>query len=220
MNTILKDNKWFFLPYLLLLIITATSLSFFNKGDFLLILNDGHHPALDTFFKLTNYLGEAMLFIVVLLVLLFVRLRYFLLGLSTLLVAGGAVQSLKHYVFNHMPRPYLFFEQVTQLYFVPGVKVYKHFSFPSGHTTVAFALFCFLALITPNKKLGLLFLMCAVLGGMARIYLAQHFLMDVFAGSILGSTIALIMYYLFARSHWYNNHNTVNKSLTGLIARR
>lgn len=216
----MRDNKWFFLPYMFLLIFSAIGLAISGKGDFLLIMNAQHHPFLDSFFKLSNYLGEAMMFVVVLLVLLFVKLRYFLLGLSTLLLAGAAVQSLKHYVFNHMPRPYLYFEQVTELYFVPGVKVYKHFSFPSGHTTVAFALFCFLALITPNKKLGILFLLCAVLGGLARIYLAQHFLMDVFAGSVLGSSIAVITFYLFSRAQWYQNHATVNKPLTGLIARR
>ena len=220
MIALLKENKWFFGPYLLLLLLTIPVLIVLSKGDFLLFLNKSHNSFADELFRFTNYMGEGLFYVIVLLILLFYRLKIFLLGLSILLQMAVVVQTLKRQVFEYMPRPSVFFEGVNDLYFVPEVKVYKKFSFPSGHTSTAFALFCFLALVTVDKKWGLLFLICAVFAGLARIYLAQHFLMDVFAGSLIGTTIAVLNYYVFNRTHWYQNRPVYNKSIIGLISRR
>jgi membrane-associated phospholipid phosphatase len=68
-------------------------------------------------------------------------------------------------------------------------------SFPSGHTCTAFCLFCFLAFIlTPRYKwLGLVFFILAMAVGYSRIYLAAHFFLDVYVGSIIGVIFTILV---------------------------
>src|SRR5690606_4715755 len=82
-----------------------------------------------------------------------------------------------------------------QINLVEGVQLWEKHSFPSGHTMSAFAVFGILALLFNGKKtLGLVFLFMAILAGLARVYLVQHFLQDVYLGAILGVLIALSVY--------------------------
>jgi len=68
-------------------------------------------------------------------------------------------------------------------------------SFPSGHTISAFALFGLLALLISKKKwMGVLILLIAIIVGISRVYLIHHFFIDIYAGSIIGSLLALIIY--------------------------
>jgi membrane-associated phospholipid phosphatase len=71
-----------------------------------------------------------------------------------------------------------------------------HNSFPSGHTTGAFCLFCFLSFLLPagKKWIGLIFFEMAVAVGYSRIYVAAHFYTDVYAGSIIGTVTCVVMF--------------------------
>ena len=77
--------------------------------------------------------------------------------------------------------------------------MHDDFSFPSGHTTVAFCIFFGLALIIPNKKIGAALIVLASLVGFSRTYLSYHFLMDLVAGSFLGVSTALGMFYILRK---------------------
>ena len=79
------------------------------------------------------------------------------------------------------------------------------FSFPSGHATTAFTLFTCLALIVPNKLLKILFFAIAALAAYSRIYISQHWLVDIFAGSIIGVTIATGFYFIFIKSSSFSD---------------
>lgn len=146
-------------------------------------------------------------FIGALLLLLFVKFRYAIavpfLGFSVTVTAYFSKSFFAH------ARPFAYFEQMgiaTQLNLVEGVKVHTgSTSFPSGHTMAGFALFAFLAFCWPNKKLsGTLFFLLALIVGLSRIYLVQHFFKDVYLGAILGVLIAMGWYYLqqLPRAAW------------------
>ena len=60
-----------------------------------------------------------------------------------------------------------------------------HFSFPSGHTMMAFAVAVSLSLFYPTLTIGLLF--CALSIAMSRILLGMHFLSDVVVGALIGT---------------------------------
>ena len=57
-------------------------------------------------------------------------------------------------------------------------------SFPSLHTTLAFALACTLFLF--SKKIGIWFLIIATLIGIARVYVGVHYPSDILFGAVIG----------------------------------
>lgn len=62
------------------------------------------------------------------------------------------------------------------------------FSFPSGHTITAFAVAVSISTFYPAMLAGLLF--CAVSVAASRVLLGMHFLSDVVAGALIGSSLA------------------------------
>lgn len=70
------------------------------------------------------------------------------------------------------------------------------FSFPSGHTAVAFAIA--VALAGTGQGLGALMLTLAPAIAISRVYLGAHYPLDVLAGSLLGTAIGLVVRFLAA----------------------
>jgi membrane-associated phospholipid phosphatase len=135
--------------------------------------------------------------------------------------AGMALTALTTQIVKHIvnaPRPVTWFAANypdIQLPLVEGVKMNHWCSFPSGHTTSFFAL-AFVASILLSRLsfnrmisygIQLLLFIAAVLGGYSRIYLSQHFALDVFGGIVVGVLITLVCYAVLHRfddQKWYN----------------
>jgi membrane-associated phospholipid phosphatase len=68
-------------------------------------------------------------------------------------------------------------------------------SFPSGHTSTAFTTALLLSFIVRKRFAVFFFPVIAFLVGYSRVYLAQHFVTDVLAGSVIGiiSSYAALM---------------------------
>lgn len=191
--SIYKNNRYFFIGYILLIILALILLFGFPRVEGHIFLNTWHYKSLDYIFRTFTILGDG-LFIISLAVLLFIFKRRFL----SLMIVGGyvlsgiPVQIIKS--FFDAPRPALFLKGMNYSHFVEGVTLHNYNSFPSGHTTSAFALAVILAISVKNKWYGLIFLVLAALVGYSRIYLSQHFLEDVFAGSLIGVLSGVVMY--------------------------
>lgn len=172
--------------YFLLLITVCIFFPLYEKGKFELIINSAHAPLLDQFFAGITQLGDGAIMILPIVVTLFIKYSYSIfLSLSTLihiiLVTLG-----KRILFPGMPRPIEFLSGID-IYTVPGVPISHWNTFPSGHTTTIFMLTCALAFLNSKQKWLQIVLLCiAVLTGFSRIYLMQHFLLDVLVGSVLG----------------------------------
>ena len=88
-------------------------------------------------------------------------------------------------------------EQYGLFHFDPWTMEYVFASFPSGHSTVAAALFASLALYTGGPKV--LFAFAAIAIASCRGIIGVHWPSDVFAGLMLGAWIAYAVAVLFAR---------------------
>jgi hypothetical protein len=63
--------------------------------------------------------------------------------------------------------------------------------FPSGHATIAFALAAVLGAAWPAWRP--VFVLAAVLAGVARLYYRVHFLLDIAAGGVLGTAVGTLV---------------------------
>lgn len=100
------------------------------------------------------------------------------------------VAFLKQGVFPDWDRPAAVFP-MDQLRFL-SLGEERHFSFPSGHSTVAGALFAFLCFSLPFRGAGwgIGWALLSLSVAYSRIYIGVHFLGDVIAGIVLGCVIA------------------------------
>jgi undecaprenyl-diphosphatase len=70
------------------------------------------------------------------------------------------------------------------------------FSFPSGHSMLAFAITVPLSLFYPAASAALIF--CALSVSASRILLGMHFLSDVVAGGVMGGALGYAAYSFFS----------------------
>ncbi|MDX1943314.1 MAG: phosphatase PAP2 family protein [Saprospiraceae bacterium] len=210
---LLNENARFFICFIIFLILGAITLFFIQQGDEIFFFSNHRSAFGNLFFTYFTRLGEGLIFVGLTLIFLFVRYRTAmfvpLMGLTVMLVTFLSKKAFSH------PRPWLYFQQLNitdQINLVEGVEVHSGANgFPSGHTMAAFALYTFLALILPQKRgVAILLFTTALLVGVSRIYLVQHFFKDVYLGAIIGVIIAVIFHYLH---HKYPKRNWAEKYL-------
>lgn len=213
MKKLIKENTIFLIPWFVIILIISGILLKFNKIDIHIFINSHHSSFFDFFFKYWTYLGDGIFVTAISLLLLLIKYRYAIITGISLIITGITVQILKHTVFSGDFRPILYFKTYYKgdyiLHTVAGSEPASFFSFPSGHTAAAFALFFSLSIFVKNKFLKLFFLIFALLVGYSRIYLSWHFLSDTLAGAVTGVLITSITYLILSR---YNNP-FMNKSL-------
>jgi membrane-associated phospholipid phosphatase len=204
MLSLLKKNKEFFIPYFIFLLACGIVLAVWSKTDIHLFINGHNNPMADLFFSDWTNLGLGVMIIPVALILAFVRLRYMIMSIIGLALSGCVNDIIK--VLFHSPRPITVFGELHQsLHLVPNVEMLSWNSFPSGHSATSFCMFCLLALYTNNKPLKAIYFLIAFLIAYSRMYLSEHFLQDVYIGSIIGVGSALLVY------SWVMNARIFNK---------
>ncbi len=108
-------------------------------------------------------------------------------------IPGLVTQYLKH-SFNYN-RPLIAIKEVNKIHIESWWPILHYNSFPSGHTTSAFALLVFLTVFVfpKNNKIVSLIFTLALLVGISRLYLAAHFFKDIYLGSIVGFGVAIVV---------------------------
>ncbi len=195
MIDLIRKNRFFIVPYLIFLIITTFFLILYSKSQIHIYLNQYHYPATDFFFKYNTHVGDGIAVAIFMLFLLFIRYRYFLIMAGSVLMTTVVVQSFKRLIFPEIVRPSEYFSGFYELYIVPGVDMHHFNSFPSGHTASAFGIFFMATLMTKNKNLKSIFFIIALITAYSRVYLSQHFLVDIYFGSLISIVICLLMFY-------------------------
>ena len=116
------------------------------------------------------------------------RARFFFISVAA---TGLAVLPLK-LLFGKARPKLLFREELYGFQWFSTPNAYTLQSFPSGHTTTAFAVATALALLFP--RFALLFYAGALLVGLSRIGVLAHYPSDVAAGAVLGTVLTLLLY--------------------------
>jgi membrane-associated phospholipid phosphatase len=193
LNTTLKSNYHFYFSSLVFLISCGLILLTISKAESFISLNSFHSFSLNVFFVNYTFLGDGI-FAIGLCAFLFYRRqkKLALLILAAYVSSGLVTQVLKNCIYA--PRPRIFFEASQYLYHLDnfGNSGGGSSSFPSGHTTSAFALATVLAVHFKNKLTGIILFIAAALVGYSRVYLAQHFPIDVLFGAFIGICFATI----------------------------
>ncbi len=190
-----KENRLFFLLFSLFVLASICLLTILSKTDGFYFLNPVHNYFLTNFFIFFTYLGDGLFCIATGIGLFIFKKRSLgLMVLSSYAISGIIAQVLKYFVIE--ARPAVFLQKTAYPYFIDDVTLHNYSSFPSGHSASAFALAAVLSFSAKNKNYSILFLVAAILVGYSRIYLAQHFIEDVLAGSVIGF-VSSILCWLF-----------------------
>ena len=209
---LLKKNIISIIVYACIITTGVLMVSSIPKFELHTWINSHHSSFLDTIFKNLTFLGDGWFAAIISVTFLFINFRYAIMFGSATLGSGFLVQFLKRIVFSGMERPASFLEFMPDLPLVSGVDLHHHLSFPSGHTTTAFAIFILAGLICSKRWMSVAFLIMAFFIGLSRVYISQHFLEDIIAGSFIGLLSALFFYWYFQRM----NYEWLNKSILRL----
>lgn len=214
MKSFIHNNAIFILLSLTLCVVLGLALLLLPTGELHLLLCDRHTPARDIFYRYYTQVAEWFPYVVCIALLLFGKIGNGVFASSCLIISALTTQLLKRII--NAPRPITWFAENMpdiSLPLVEGVEVHHWNSFPSGHTTSFFALLFVIAILssqyTHKTTAYLIQTLCftlAALGGYSRIYLNQHFALDVLGGIVVGIGISIACYAIFARyerQKWY-----------------
>lgn len=186
----LWENDWFFVPIALFFGFCGVSALLVPYSQELLFFNDFRSEPLNSIMYGITHGGEVVAYVVFGVAVYFWKPRYALLVVLLGLMSMPIMYFLKDTI--GVDRPITYFEKnsiLTQLILVPDIYMNRgQTSFPSGHSMAAFALYSLLTLMAGRKyaRWGLVFALMAISVGLSRIFLVQHFLIDVLAGGFCG----------------------------------
>lgn len=197
-------NLYFILPFILWVIIGGALLLQYDQQTLFAFFNTHHSSIMDGIMYQITWIGEGTLSAIVLLSLLAVgSLRnwwYLALAIVCNIVPSLVITQLLKRSFD-APRPLNIFKGATWVHHEANWPMLYEHSFPSGHTCAAFSLFALLAMLLNKryKAWGLIFFILAILVGYSRMYLAAHFFLDVYVGSIIGSLFVILSIYVMRK---------------------
>jgi len=203
-ESIFSSKKFYLYSVAVIAILLLSSpLLFLEKAIPSIWVNSYHTEILDGFFYYITNLGDGLVFIPVLLFLLtrsYVMSAFF--AVFVIIEAVFVQLVLKKGLFAFIDRPSAYIPNFEQLHQVTGVDIHSLHSFPSGHTQSVFLVVTFLALLN-NKSIWInyLLLLVAMLTALSRVYLLQHFFIDVWFGALIGFSFPVIGIYFLQKYH-------------------
>ncbi len=152
-----------------------------------------HHDGLEDPISAYAAASEALfvLLLVALAVVVWGRMRTIARRAAVAAAASTGVALLIGQVLSHIvdrPRPFVAHPTLIHL-FAPHA---ADGSFPSDHTTAAFAIAT--AILLRNRLWGALALVAAAALGVSRVVIGVHYPLDVIAGAALGAGVAIALY--------------------------
>ncbi|MBL7827681.1 MAG: phosphatase PAP2 family protein [Saprospiraceae bacterium] len=195
----MNKQRWFFVPASLFILICGVLALVLPYGNEILFFNEYRSEPLNSIFRFFSWCGESWVWVVAVIATYFIR-PY----LTPLIALTGLIIIPFAYLVKDQvgtDRPITYFRNMGQLEEVVTVSEVRlnsgQTSFPSGHTLSAFGLSSLLVLSMGHhwKKRSFALALLAMMIGFSRIFLVQHFLVDVVGGATLGLIISALAWW-------------------------
>lgn len=191
--------RYFYLLYFGFALVSLGLITAFSKQEIHLTINAYHSHFWDVFFQIYTHIGEGTFAIIISLLLVLYSIRSFLFSITTTIFTGLLVGLIKRVFFYGEPRPLTLLRENPKLYIIPGFEPNEINSFPSGHSASIFALMLCLCFFIKNEKASVPFFFVSLLVCYSRLYLSEHFLIDVLAGATIGILVTSAVGYVFLK---------------------
>ena len=172
----------------------------YDKATGLLKMVPYRSPVLDGLMCLFTHIGNGWMGIVIALAWSLYCNNY----RKSLMILGAfggmsvAIQILKHLIFPNILRPIAVIPDIKSM--SPYVNWSVTSSFPSGHSGAIFALVSIYQCMSRSSWIGMVFsYLFALIVAYSRMYLCQHFYIDVYVGALIGVIATCISYHVFHR---------------------
>ncbi len=188
----------------ILIAVALLIISFYaGKKEFFLLLNADLGKGADYFFGIFTNAGDSLMWVAVLLIIFFVikRKDTWVLLVSAFAMVTIFTQVCKYLIVPDEPRPWSAITDHSIIHHVWFVEPWLISSFPSGHTATAFTFYLIFCLLLTKNRCLIIGLVYAMLVGYSRIYLAQHFPLDVAAGIIV-AVVSVIIALSIQQYYW------------------
>lgn len=170
----------------------------FDKNTSMLYINGHNNAFLDVILYHITRLPELAMIVFVIVLSFFNERRVFLSVIVAMSVCGLTILLFKNVLFPEFNRPFFWLNSNhVQFHEVPGIRLHSNGSFPSGHSMAAFSSLALAGFISRNGLVQFLLFLLACVSAYSRVYAAQHYLMDVYAGALIGYFLSFFIYNLF-----------------------
>lgn len=200
-----------FILAILMAIGTGILILVLGKNETFQLINSNHNEIADQFFKYFTHYGDGLMWAPLGIYCYFYRRKYFIAVVAGVIISTIIAQFLKRVVYPDELRPISYLSEIFPVHVVDGVTMRKVHSFPSGHTTTAFAMALIMSYIINRKFWSVILPILALLAGYSRVYLGQHFPTDIFAGMCIGIISALLSLLIYRKFIRYLNKKAVSK---------
>ena len=180
-NLYIKARNLSLLGALLLL---GTS-AYFGRIPVFLFLNTDGGIFIDQFFKWATWGAEGWIWIPYLAVVFGWFKKDAKLIVLNFVLSTLFTQIPKRFIWDSISRPIASGIPLNEIHTVQGVVMHAWNSFPSGHTATAFTLFLLTIYLFPTKWVFAIGTIFAMICAYSRVYLGQHFPMDLGGGIIV-----------------------------------
>ena len=194
-----------FILAILMAIGTGVLILVLGKNGAFQLINSNYNGTADQFFKYFTHYGDGLMWAPLGIYCYFYRRKYFITVLAGVIISTILAQFLKRVVFPDELRPISYLSETFPVHIVDGVTMRKVHSFPSGHTTTAFAMALLMAYMINKKIWSVILPIFAFLAGYSRVYLGQHFPTDIFAGMCIGTLSAILSLLIYRKFIRYLN---------------
>ena len=184
----------------LALLVGIFVLSYGKEASFL-VINKYNHPAFDYVFQYWTYLGDGIIWVPLFIYVIAFKREFLVAVIASLIICTVLTHFLKRVVFADEMRPIIALGK-EKIRVIEGFRPHTRNSFPSGHTSTAFTLALLLAYRIKGMFWVFFFPVVAFFVGYSRVYLAQHFVTDIFVGMLIGilsSYLSLLVYQKFKK---------------------